>query len=214
MLLYLWRHRSRPPLFSIAFLKTWAKRMLTFPTLVRTAANRWSLTRRGASIGADSCIGQADIQGKIGFLKVGNASFIGRARLMLHAQIEIGSNVCVNDGVTILTASHDVRDPDWKSFKAPVIIGDFAWLATGAMILPGVQIGRGAVIGAGAVVTRNVPAYAIAAGNPARIREGIRTQKLRYSPVQLLAFQDAWLQPRSLSQRDQPSSGTLPVSER
>jgi acetyltransferase-like isoleucine patch superfamily enzyme len=53
--------------------------------------------------------------------------------------------------------------------KGPVIIGDNVWIGDKATILPGVSIGNGAVIAANAVVTKDVPAYSVAAGNPARI---------------------------------------------
>ena len=53
--------------------------------------------------------------------------------------------------------------------KGPIIIGNEAWIGTAAIILCGVTIGEGAVVAAGAVVTRDVPAGAIVAGNPARL---------------------------------------------
>lgn len=53
--------------------------------------------------------------------------------------------------------------------KGEIIIGNDVWIGAGAQILSGVSIGDGAVIGAGAVVTQNVPAYAVAAGNPAKV---------------------------------------------
>lgn len=53
--------------------------------------------------------------------------------------------------------------------RGPIEIADGAWLGFGAIVLSGVRIGEGAVIGAGSVVTRDVPAMAIAAGNPARV---------------------------------------------
>lgn len=53
--------------------------------------------------------------------------------------------------------------------KGDVVIGNDVWIAANVTILSGVNIGDGAVIGAGAVVTRNIPPYAIAAGNPARV---------------------------------------------
>lgn len=193
MFRYLWTHRSRPPFCSKAFFKNWAKRTITFPTLLQTATRRWNLVRQGASIGADSCIGTVNLQGPARRLKVGRASFIGRATLMLHDELDIGSYVCINDGVTILTASHDIRDPLWRHVLRPVRIHDFAWIATGAVILPGVEIGRGAVVGAAAVVSKNVPPYATATGNPAIIKQDKRVKELSYNPVKFLAFQDAWL---------------------
>jgi acetyltransferase-like isoleucine patch superfamily enzyme len=109
------------------------------------------------------------------------------------APITIGSKVCINDGVQLLTASHDVRDRHWSMRAAPIVIGDYAWIATGAVILPGVRIGEGAVIGAGAVVTRDVPDRALAVGNPARVRRDARALELRYNPNRFVALFEAWL---------------------
>lgn len=53
--------------------------------------------------------------------------------------------------------------------KGPVIIGNDVWIGAGAVILSGVKIGSGAIIGAGAVVVKDIPPYAVAAGNPARV---------------------------------------------
>jgi acetyltransferase-like isoleucine patch superfamily enzyme len=190
---YLWHHRTRPPLGSLEFFRTWAKRILTMPTLFKTAFHRWRLIRRGASIADDSCIGEVKLTGRLSRLLVGASSFVGRAEIMLHDTVTIGAHVCVNDGVLILTASHDLRDPSWVQVAKPVVIGDYAWIASRAVILPGVHIGRGAVVGAGAVVSRDVPPLALAVGNPAIIREDRRIGEFNYHPVHFLAFQQAWL---------------------
>jgi len=60
-------------------------------------------------------------------------------------------------------------------------------------LLPGVHIGRGAVVGAGAVVSRDVPEFAVAVGNPAKIMTKKRTERLEYAPVDFVAEYEAWL---------------------
>lgn len=193
MFSYLWLHRSRPSFGSREFFKTWAKRIVTAPSMLRISLKRGQLVRAGATLAGDVCIGDVKIQGYMNNLTVGESSFIGRATIMLHDKLTIGSRVCINDNVTLLTASHDLRDPLWRRTSAGIQIEDYAWIATGSTILPGVTIGRGAVVGAGAVVTRDVPAYALAIGNPAMVKEHKRTSQLNYSPVEFMAFQEAWL---------------------
>jgi hypothetical protein len=57
---------------------------------------------------------------------------------------------------------------DWRR-SAPVALGHDVWIGHGAVVLPGRRVGTGAAVGAGAVVTRDVPPYAVAVGNPARV---------------------------------------------
>ena len=57
---------------------------------------------------------------------------------------------------------------EWRR-SSPVTLGHDVWVGHGAVVLPGVAVGTGAAIGAGSVVTRDVPAFAVAAGNPARV---------------------------------------------
>tara|TARA_R110002020_G_scaffold66605_7_gene175082 strand:+ start:4273 stop:4824 length:552 start_codon:yes stop_codon:yes gene_type:complete len=88
-------------------------------------------------------------------------------------EVWIGDGTQIGPGVQILTADHP-RDPSHRAehleFGRPVTIGENVWIGGGALILPGVTIGDHARIGAGSVVTRDVPGYGVAFGNPARLR--------------------------------------------
>jgi maltose O-acetyltransferase len=97
--------------------------------------------------------------------------------------ITIGSNVNLAPEVMVLTAYHDPDSDDFAGIEEPVVIEDYVWVATRSMILPGVRIGRGAIVGAGSVVTKDVPAGMVVAGNPAKVireRECNLTYQLNY----------------------------------
>jgi acetyltransferase-like isoleucine patch superfamily enzyme len=108
-------------------------------------------------------------------LHIGDETWIGQ-QVFMHAAggLTIGAHVGIGPGVKILTSEHrEVGRETPVLFSpiatAPVSIEDDADIGIGAILLPGVTVGRGAVVGAGAVVTRDVPAYAVVAGSPARI---------------------------------------------
>ncbi len=190
---YLWVNRVKFPFGSKRFLRAWAKRLLVFGQLIKMSGRRRALVRLGAIIHPTVAISPAVFQGKKSNLSVGEFSFLGRVNIALHTHVTIGKFVCINDGALILTASHDVLDPEWKHKKAPVIIEDYAWVAMNTIILPGVTIGRGAVVAAGAVVSKNVEPFTIVAGNPAKPLSKNRTTTLNYNPCEFLAVNDAWL---------------------
>jgi acetyltransferase-like isoleucine patch superfamily enzyme len=103
-------------------------------------------------------------------IEVGDGSIVGfDAILDGRSGITIGRHVNMSSGVAIWTLQHDHRDPGFGAIGGAVVIGDRAWLSFRATVLPGVTIGEAAVVAAGAVVTRDVPAYAIVAGVPARV---------------------------------------------
>ena len=93
--------------------------------------------------------------------------------------LRIGNNVSVSAGVWLLTDGHDMHDPFFPEVLAPINIGDYVWIGSRALVLPGVTIGDGSVVAAGAVMTKDVPRYTIVGGVPARAI-GTRSQNLRY----------------------------------
>lgn len=190
---YLWKNRARFSITSGLFYRAWAKRLLELPVLCQRNWNRASLVKRGAHIHPLAEIGKLKADGHKGRLTIGSLSFLGRIAISLHEEVIIGDRVCINDGVDLITASHDVSDPEWKHIKGKIIIEDYAWIGTGAMILPGVTIGRGAVVAARAVVSKDVPAYAIVAGVPAVPSKKKRVEVLNYNPCEFLAENRAWL---------------------
>ena len=197
-MVFLWRHRERPQLLSRRWLAVWAKRGLQALPLVRVLLRRRYLLWRGASIGPRSVIQTRNVIGSPRWLSVGSDSVLcSDVHLALHNRISIGNGVVINERATLLTASHALRDPCWPAVDRPIRIDDHAWIATGAMLLPGVTIGRGAVVGAGAVVRCDVPDYALAVGNPATITPLARSQSLQYRPTERCAPYEAWLGPRT-----------------
>lgn len=110
-----------------------------------------------------------------GAMSIGSDTWIGQ-RVFFHsaAQITIGTRVGIGPNVSIFTSFHDEAGRDVPILDspltfAPVTIEDDVDIGIGSIVLPGVTIGRGAQIGAGAVVTKDVPPYAVAVGNPARV---------------------------------------------
>lgn len=116
---------------------------------------------------------------------IGDRTFIGGSKLIAAQRIEVGSDVLISWGCTIVDhdshplhwedRKNDVVEflhgrKDWSKVKiSPVKICDRAWIGFGVTILEGVTIGEGAVIGAASVVTKDVAPYTVVAGSPARI---------------------------------------------
>ncbi|MDB4902315.1 MAG: acetyltransferase [Mucilaginibacter sp.] len=190
---YLWSNRARFSFGNRNFYRAWGKRLFSFPELLKRNLRRLQLIRNGAIISPTAEIGKLKADGHKENLLIGSFTFIGRVYMALHDKIEIGERVCINDGVEILTASHDVSDPKWNHTKRKVVIDDYVWIGTGALILPGVHLGRGSVVGARAVVSKSVPPGAIVVGNPASPVFKTRPDQLDYNPCEFLATNRAWL---------------------
>ena len=102
-----------------------------------------------------------------------------RANVYSLGEIEIGARATVAQEVYLCGGTHDFSDPALPLQTAPIRVGADAFVGVRAVVLPGVNIGAGAVVGAGSVVTRDVPARSIAAGNPCRV---LRTRDPRGLP--------------------------------
>jgi len=108
-------------------------------------------------------------------LTIGKDSVINtRCKLDTRGEIKIGQKVSISQEVAIITADHDVEAQDFNGRTRNVIIEDFAWIGTRAMILPGVIIGKGAIVAAGALVNKNVQPFTVVGGVPARFLKNRR----------------------------------------
>jgi acetyltransferase-like isoleucine patch superfamily enzyme len=114
-------------------------------------------------------------------LSIGVNSVINaRCRLDSRGGISIGDNVSVSADVIILTADHDMDTPNFAGRNKEVVIEDYVWIGTRAMVLPGVIIGKGSLVAAGSVVTKNVEPFSVMGGIPARFIKK-RPQNLNYN---------------------------------
>ncbi|MFM5207976.1 MULTISPECIES: DapH/DapD/GlmU-related protein [Aeromonas] len=106
-------------------------------------------------------------------------------------KVEIGNNVLIASRVFISDLNHGSYSGDLHSHPdsfaaqrslstSPVIIYDNVWIGEGVVILPGVKIGQSSIIGANAVVTKDIPDYSIAVGNPARVIKKYNFSSLKW----------------------------------
>ena len=163
-----------------------------------TYDNRGDLNSVRLEIGEKCYInGSVILEREVGKVTIGDRTYIGSGTKIICAkEIRIGSDVLTAWGITIV--DHDSHSTHWQERAndveqwrqglldggpqraakrknwdivpmAPVVIGDKVWIGFNAIILKGIHIGEGAVVAAGSVVTKDVPAYSIVGGNPARI---------------------------------------------
>ena len=115
------------------------------------------------------------------FITIGENVFIGDYSSISTSEsgksnIFIGSNIMLAQRVMIIGGNHAFNDKtipireQGEGKQGEIVISDDVWIGAGAIILTGIIIGKGAIVGAGSVVTKNVPDYAIVAGNPASIK--------------------------------------------
>ena len=141
-------------------------------------------------VGSDSILNcRVAFDNPSGSVRIGDRCYVGASLIVCHSSVTLGSDVIVSWNVTIV--DHDSHTLDWDGRSSdvanwmrgqkdwsripvkPVFIQDKVWIGFGASVLKGVTIGEGSVIAAHSVVTRDVPPYTLAAGNPARVVRSI-----------------------------------------
>jgi acetyltransferase-like isoleucine patch superfamily enzyme len=145
----------------------------------------------GVSIGDESLVMKNAILHVYNFrdlpragIRIGARSLVGESCILRgQGGISIGDDVYLGTLVQVLAVNHIFADTarpiSQQGITAQGIsIADGAWVGSGAIILDGVRVGRNAVVGAGAVVTRDVPDYCVAVGNPARVIRDLRSAPL------------------------------------
>lgn len=119
-----------------------------------------------------------------------------------NERLIIGDYVSISDGVRfLLGGNHPYQgfstfpfrvkyfgEKDEAETKGPIIVNDDVWIGTNSLILSGVTIGQGAIIAAGSVVTRSIPEYAIAAGNPAKVIKYRFSKEVREALIRRLKY--------------------------
>lgn len=149
------------------------------------------------SVGKDSVVScRVVFERDSGTVSIGSSSYVGGSQIICASGVDIGCNVLISWGCTIV--DHDSHSLDWNDRakdvsawregiisgglgkaselknwsvveKAPIRICDKSWLGMNVTVLKGVTIGEGAVVAAGSIVTKDVPAWTLVAGNPARV---------------------------------------------
>jgi putative colanic acid biosynthesis acetyltransferase WcaF len=102
-------------------------------------------------------------------LTIGDWSSIGEEALIYNlGKVTIGRSVTISQRAHLCAGTHDYTRDDMPLLKLPIRVNDRVWICADAFLGPNITIGEGAVVGARAVVVRNVEAWDVVAGNPAR----------------------------------------------
>ena len=121
------------------------------------------------------------------------------------AKVVIGDNCQLAPNVSIYTAGHPLH-PDTRNtayeYGIAVTIGDNVWIGGNTVILPGVHIGSNTVIGAGSVVTKDIPDWVIAAGNPCRVIRSITEEDRPYYYKDRKFDEESWAEVQAKTQEN------------
>ncbi|MGI6212474.1 MAG: acyltransferase [Anaerovoracaceae bacterium] len=136
----------------------------------------------GDRIGEGSYVGQGLHGAALDRVTIGNDVLINNnALLMARGGITIEDHVMIAADASIITNNHDPYDRRVLPCR-PVLIKEGAWIGAHAIVLPGVSVGRYAIAGAGSIVTKDIPDYGVAVGNPARVIRTLDPEKFSQPP--------------------------------
>jgi putative colanic acid biosynthesis acetyltransferase WcaF len=131
---------------------------------------RWLLRLFGASVGRQVHVYPSTHIYFPWNLEIGDWSSIGEWALIYNlGKVTIGARTTLSQRVHVCAGTHDYQTAAMVLLKPPVHVGDAVWICADAFIGPGVVIGDGGVVGARSVVVKEVPAWMVVAGNPARV---------------------------------------------
>ena len=156
-------------------------------TLYRYSFHTWSRWRVlllrlfGAKIGKKYLIRRTSRIYYPWLLEIGDLVVIGdRAEIYNLGRIIIGDRAMISQEAYLCAGTHDYTSLAMPLVTAPITIGADAWICARAFIGPGVTVGDGAVVGACAVAMKDVPAWTVVAGNPAR---AVKKREMRNAPT-------------------------------
>ena len=143
--------------------------MLISSSLPGSTHRRFLLRLFGANIGQGVCI-KPGVRVKFPWrLVIGEHAWIGEDVWIDNlAEVTIGRNSCLSQGVYLCTGSHDWGSSTFELITKPIWIGEGAWIAAKAVIAPGVTVGQGAVLSLGSVATCDLEPWTIYQGVPAK----------------------------------------------
>lgn len=167
-----WRRLRRYPLRERAW-GQWVSRQFTSTGWLACAPGfpKVRVRNLGGTVEAGNCLFFSGVRLEVGLggrLRIGTGTYLNRnTEVIAWREVLIGNDCQIGWDVLIMdTDQHPI--PGRGIDNRPVRIGDRVWIGARAIILKGVTIGDDAVVGAGAIVTHDVPAGAIAVGQPAR----------------------------------------------
>jgi len=167
------RNEHRPRwwvrVFLNPFIHTWGK-----ACIVRRRTRMDILPFNKFSLGSKSVIEDfATINNGVGDVWIGSGSTIGMGNVII-GPVSIGNNVILAQNIVVSGLNHGYENVDippvmQKETTHPIIIEDDVWIGANSVITAGVTIGKHVVIGGGSVVTKSIPPFSVAVGNPAKV---------------------------------------------